>query len=165
MNSDFVPIEGGCACEHVRYRMNAEPMTVHCCHCTFCQTQTGSAFALNALNETSNIELVKGNLEKVETSSPSGHGQIISRCPKCKVALWSSYMISDFKEHVVYLRVGTLDDPSSTPPQVHIYTSEKQDWVLIPSDAATYEEFYPLEEVLTQESLQRRTAVLAQMAK
>jgi hypothetical protein len=44
--------DGGCACGAVRYRMTSAPMAVHCCHCSDCQRQTGSAFVLNALIET-----------------------------------------------------------------------------------------------------------------
>ena len=43
--------DGGCACGQVRYRMNREPLFVHCCHCSWCQRETGSAFVLNGLLE------------------------------------------------------------------------------------------------------------------
>src|SRR5216117_2499908 len=46
-------LKGRCACGKVRYRLLAEPMRVHCCHCTDCQRHTGSAFVLNAIIETS----------------------------------------------------------------------------------------------------------------
>ena len=52
--------EGGCTCGAVRYRMNREPMFVHCCHCTSCQTETGSAFVINALIESDQVETLKG---------------------------------------------------------------------------------------------------------
>ena len=44
-----LPLEGGCTCRAVRYRLLAAPLFVHCCHCRWCQRETGSAFALNAL--------------------------------------------------------------------------------------------------------------------
>jgi len=44
-------LEGGCTCGKVRYRLNSDPMFVHCCHCRWCQRETGAAFALNALEE------------------------------------------------------------------------------------------------------------------
>ena len=49
-------MEGGCACGAVRYRMKREPMFVHCCHCTSCQTETGTAFVINALIESGEVE-------------------------------------------------------------------------------------------------------------
>ncbi|TPX16585.1 uncharacterized protein E0L32_003879 [Thyridium curvatum] len=45
------PLEGGCACGRVRYRLERPPLIVHCCHCTACQRETGSAFAVNAMTE------------------------------------------------------------------------------------------------------------------
>ncbi|NNL18586.1 MAG: aldehyde-activating protein, partial [Boseongicola sp.] len=48
MNKRNRSCEGGCTCGHVRYRVSSEPMIVHCCHCTWCQRQSGSAFAVNA---------------------------------------------------------------------------------------------------------------------
>jgi len=52
--------EGKCTCGDVRYRMTRRPMFVHCCHCTWCQRETGTAFALNALIETDRVELIAG---------------------------------------------------------------------------------------------------------
>jgi hypothetical protein len=43
--------DGKCTCGHVRYRVHGAPMFVHCCHCRWCQRETGSAFALNAFVE------------------------------------------------------------------------------------------------------------------
>ena len=79
--------EGGCTCRHVRYRINARPLFVHCCHCTWCQRETGSAFALNAMIEADRVELTSGEVEPVDTPSASGKGQKIWRCPECKVAV------------------------------------------------------------------------------
>ena len=45
------PIEGGCDCRRVRYRMMTAPLFVHCCHCRWCQRESGAAFALNAMIE------------------------------------------------------------------------------------------------------------------
>ena len=70
-------IEGGCSCGHVRFRMNREPLFVHCCHCSWCQRETGSAFALNAIIEADRVELLAGEVEVVDTPSNSGKGQRI----------------------------------------------------------------------------------------
>src|SRR4029079_14116646 len=83
--------EGGCPCRHVRYRMMSRPMFVHCCHCRWCQRETGSAFVLNAMIEADRVELLEGGVEVVDTPSNSGKGQKISRCPRCRIAVWSNY--------------------------------------------------------------------------
>ena len=115
--------EGGCACGAVRYRLNAAPMFVHCCHCTSCQTETGSAFAVNALIEADEVGTTKGAAEPLLTPSESGRGQTIWRCPDCRVALWSNY--AGGGGAIRFVRVGTLDTPAALPPDIHIYTRSK----------------------------------------
>ena len=105
------PYDGGCACRHVRYRMTTRPLFVHCCHCCWCQRETGSAFALNAMIESDRVELTHGEVEVVDTPSNSGKGQKIARCPKCRVAVWSNY--GGGGDAVRFVRVGTLDEPTS----------------------------------------------------
>lgn len=84
-------IEGGCTCKYVRYRMEEAPLFVNCCHCTWCQRESGSAFALNAMIESDRLTQICGTIEKVQTPTNSGAGQQIFRCPQCWVALWSYY--------------------------------------------------------------------------
>ena len=133
-------LEGRCACGNVRYRMTDVPMIVHCCHCTWCQTETGSAFVINAVIERNCLE-VEGEPETIMTPSASGKGQEIVRCPRCRVALWSHYGGAGHK--AAFVRVGTLDTPGKVPPDVHIYTSTKLPWVVLPEGVPAYEEFYP----------------------
>ena len=64
--------DGRCTCGAVHYRMTATPLFVHCCHCRWCQRETGSAFALNAMIETDRVELLQGEVETVDTPSASG---------------------------------------------------------------------------------------------
>lgn len=158
--------DGGCACGFVRYRMHSQPLVVHCCHCTWCQRQNGSAFAVNVLVETDRVELLQGEVNEVTVPSPSGANQKIARCPKCQVAVWSNYLVmhGGIGELVRFIRAGTLDDPSRTPPDVHIFTSTKQPWVRLPEDVLVVPEYYVTDEVWRQESLERR-AVLIEAAK
>src|SRR5690606_16487909 len=101
--------EGGCDCGKVRYRMNDRPLFVHCCHCRWCQRESGASFALNAMIESDRVETIAGDPEIVLTPSASGKGQKIARCPDCRIALWSYY--SGAGEKVKFIRVGTLDNP------------------------------------------------------
>ncbi len=150
---------GGCTCRAVRYRMTSKPLFVHCCHCRWCQRETGSAFALNAMIEADRVELIKGKVQTVNTPSLSGKGQKIARCPKCRVALWSNY--SGAGAAVRFVRVGTLDDPDRLPPDIHIFTSSKQPWVVLPPGAKAVPEFYRLSDYWPRESLERRAALKA----
>jgi len=153
--------EGGCACRAVRYRMTARPMIVHGCHCTWCQRETGSAFAVNAIIETDRVE-VDGEVEMVVTPSASGKGQTIARCPQCKVAVWSHY--SGAGPSMRFMRVGTLDDPGRFPPDVHIFTSTRQPWFELPAGAPAFSEYYNPREVWSPESQARYKAAKASLA-
>jgi hypothetical protein len=155
--------EGGCTCREVRYRMHGKPMFVHCCHCTWCQRETGSAFALNALMESDRVEVTHGTPERVDTASNSGKGQVIARCPKCRVALWSNY--GGIGDWFRFVRVGTLDEARRFPPDIHIFTSSRQPWVVLPEGARAVPEYYKAAELWPKESLARREAVMARMKK
>ena len=149
--------DGGCTCRAIRFRMS-KPLFVHCCHCTWCQRETGSAFAINAMIEADRVELLAGEPVPVMTTSNSGKGQKITRCPKCHVALWSNY--AGAGDAVRFVRVGTLLEPGRMPPDIHIFTSTKQPWVVIPPGMPAMAEYYDRKQYWPQESLERREAML-----
>ena len=141
MDASLTPFaDGGCTCRRVRYRMTSRPLFVHCCHCRWCQRETGTAFALNAMIEADRVQLLAGEPEVVDTPSESGKGQRIWRCPACRVAVWSNY--AGAGDAVRFIRVGTLDEPDRFPPEVHIFTASKQPWVLLPPDTPAVAEYY-----------------------
>jgi hypothetical protein len=154
---EVLPLDGGCTCRAVRYRMTSKPMFVHCCHCRWCQRETGASFALNALIEADRVSLLKGEVEVVDTPSNSGKGQKIARCPKCHIALWSNY--GGAGDVVRFVLVGTLDEPDRLPPDIHIFTSSKQPWVVLPSEMPAVKEYYERVDYWPKESLERRSAL------
>ena len=158
MTNDVFPLEGGCTCRAVRYRMLSRPLFVHCCHCTWCQRETGSAFALNAMIEADRVAC-SSEVDVVHTPSNSGKGQKITRCPQCRIAVWSTY--SGAGDAIRFVRVGTLDQAFLLPPDIHIYTSTKQPWVVLPSGTPAVSEYYDRKAYWPQQSLQRRDALLA----
>ena len=149
--------EGGCTCRQVRYRMTSKPLIVHCCHCSWCQRETGTAFALNAMIESDRVQMLRGEVVVIDTPSNSGKGQRISRCPKCLVAVWSNYVGAG--DALRFVRVGTLDKPGALPPDIHIFTSTKHPWLALPPGMRTAAEFYKSAEVWSKESLERRAAL------
>jgi len=153
------PLEGHCTCGAVRYRMTSKPLFVHCCHCTWCQRESGASFALNAMIEADRVILLKGEPEVVNTPSNSGKGQKIARCPTCRIALWSNY--GGGGDAVRFVRVGTLDEPDRLAPDIHIFTSSKQPWVVLPLDTPAVEEYYERDRYWPKESLERRRSLLA----
>jgi hypothetical protein len=153
------PYEGGCTCRAVRYRMTSAPLFVNCCHCRWCQRETGASFALNAMIEADRVVLLQGNPEVVDTPSNSGKGQKITRCSTCRIALWSNY--AGAGDAIRFVRVGTLDEPDRLPPDIHIFTSSKQPWVVLPPNMPAVAEYYDREKYWPASSLERRRALMA----
>ncbi len=153
----FNAVEGGCDCRALRYRLLAPPLFVHCCHCRWCQRESGAAFALNAMIEADRV-LDQGTEPMIiDTPSNSGKGQRIARCPRCHVAVWSTYAGSG--PVIRFVRVGTLDDPDRFPPDIHIFTASKQPWLVLPSGAPSVPEYYERERYWPADSLARRRAL------
>jgi hypothetical protein len=147
--------EGGCACGSLRYRLTSEPLIIHCCHCLNCQRQTGSAFVVNLLIEADRVELIAGKAHQVRVPREHGKSQVIHRCERCQVAVFSEYGTRG----VYFVRSGTLDAPRDIKPDVHIYTRSRVDWVALPDDAPAVEGFYDAEKLWPKESLRRLQAV------
>ena len=149
--------EGGCACGEVRYRLRAEPLFTHCCHCLNCQRQTGSAFVINLLIEIDRVELLSG--EPVPVLVPRDeagrHKQKIFRCPTCQVAVYSQYT----RRSVRFVRAGTLDDPSGVKPDVHIYTRSKLPWIELPDAVPAFNTYYDMKKLWPAASLERLAAL------
>ena len=152
------PIEGGCDCKSIRYRMDTKPLFVHCCHCRWCQRESGASFALNAMIESDRVVNLGTEPEVIHTPSDSGLGQLVARCPTCKVAVWSHY--SGAGPIMKFVRVGTLDNPDVCPPEIHIFTQSKQPWVNLQGNTPAVDEYYDREDYWPPESLKRREALL-----
>jgi hypothetical protein len=143
--------EGGCSCGEVRYRLASDALFVHCCHCLNCQRQTGSAFALNLVIEADRVELVTGEPVAVDAPRDDAGMQSIYRCRSCQVAVYSVYTHAN----AFFIRGGTLDEPRTLVPDVHIYVRSKVDWVTIPEGARAFEALYDIDEVWPEASLAR----------
>ena len=151
-----VPREGGCACGGIRYRLTSDPLFVHCCHCLNCQRQTGSAFVINLLIEADRVELLAGEPQPVEVSRDDGSKQVIYRCPTCQVAVFSNYG----RPQVLFVRGGTLDEPSSVAPDVHIFTRSKLPWITLPDSVPAFDVYYDSKALWPAASLERLEAVM-----
>ncbi len=135
---------------------------VHACHCTWCQRESGSAFALNGMIETRHIELLSGAPVGRDLPSASGKGQKVMACPSCGVALWAHY--NGTGPRFAYVKMGTLDDTGAVAPDVHIFTSTKQPWLMLTGDVPVFEAFYRRSEVWRPEAYARFQAERAREA-
>jgi hypothetical protein len=149
--------EGGCACGAVRYRLTSDPLFVHCCHCLNCQRQTGSAFVINLLIEADRVELLAGHPQPVDVPRDDGSVQTIFRCPACRVAVFSTYT----RPEIRFVRGGTLDEPASIAPDVHIFTRSKLPWVEIPDSQPAFEVYYDQRTLWPAASQERLATLIA----
>lgn len=152
---------GGCDCGHVRYEVVEKPLYVHCCHCSWCQRESGAAFAINAMVETHHVKVANNPPVLIDTPSESGVGQKIARCPQCQVAVWSHY--GGKGDAISFIKVGTLDDPNLMPPDIHIFTQSKQAWFGLPTDVPSFERYYDRKELWPEASLQRFNKLIASL--
>lgn len=157
------PMDGRCTCGAIRYRLLSAPLFVHCCHCRWCQRETGASFALNAMIEAERVELLAGEPEIVVTPSNSGKGQKIARCPVCRIAVWSNY--AGGGDAVRFIRVGTLENPDRLPPDIHVFTASKQPWVVLPEGTPAVEGYYDANQYWPEQSLERRRVLRARLGK
>jgi hypothetical protein len=151
------PRDGGCSCGAVRYRLTSDPLFVHCCHCLNCQRQTGSAFVINVLIETNRVEVIAGEPQPVDVPRDDGGSQRIFRCPTCQVAVYSQYG----HPGVLFVRAGTLDQPTSVTPDVHIFTRSKVSWVTLPDSVPAFEIYYNSKALWPDASRKRLEAVMS----
>lgn len=175
------PLEGGCACGLIRYRIETRPLIVHCCHCTACQRESGSAFAINLQlesNMVTGLPSITGKIpasinspsksagptlvpklghvvepEIVTIPSESGEGQNLARCPTCGVAVWSHY--GGVGSLVKCVKAGTLDEAWKVQPDVQIYTRSKRGFYVLDGSVPEFEEYYKRDAVWSEESLKR----------
>jgi hypothetical protein len=128
-------ITGGCRCGNVRYVLNMDaPPTVYACHCTDCQTWSGSAFTENFLVAREALE-VSGPLVSWEYTSASGAQATQQFCGSCYTRLFN---ITSRLAGMAVMRAGTLDQSDQLSPVAHIWVSRKQPWVAIPAGIPTW---------------------------
>ncbi|MGH7987413.1 MAG: GFA family protein [Candidatus Binataceae bacterium] len=145
--------EGGCACGRIRYKLNAAPLIVHACHCRDCQRMTGGAFVINLWIEKKFVA-AKGAVPKsFRLAGGGGKPHDVFFCGECGTYLWSHY--HGAPGDALFVRAGTLDDPSVVRPDVHIFTRSKLPWLELPQDTPAFETFYNIGKVWPPASRER----------
>lgn len=130
-----LPLNGGCLCGHLRYEVNAEPLSVYVCHCTECQRQSGSAFGMSAIVPRSAFSIT-GKPQRWSRTTERGNVLDGDSCPVCGTRIVHYPRVN---EAVAILKPGTLDDTRWLVPVGHIWTRSAQPWVSIPADAVNFE--------------------------
>lgn len=126
-----LPMDGGCMCRRHRYRISALPLTLYACHCTDCQTQSGSAFGLSMSVERTAFEIGGGEPGTVERPADSGRIVRARFCTACGTRLFHE---PSRAPHTVNIKAGTLDDTTWVRPVAHIWLKSAQPWFVPPAD-------------------------------
>ncbi|RGP40397.1 hypothetical protein BPTFM16_00682 [Altererythrobacter insulae] len=130
-------LTGGCLCGAVRYTLKpGMRLNPYACHCTDCQTRTGSAFSEHMLFALADLE-IEGELDIAEYTQPSGAKSEIFGCLRCKARI---YALNSTREGMASLRCGTLDNSNLVVPAAHIWVKSKQPWIGLPDGSATMDE-------------------------
>ncbi len=130
------PQHGGCLCGDLRYTVAADPVTLYACHCTDCQRETGSGFALLMVVGRDAFQLDAGQPAAFTTELADGRTKGAFYCGRCVTTLYGQSPESPF----VVLEAGTLDDTSWLRPAGHIWTRSAQPWVRFDDDALRFAE-------------------------
>jgi hypothetical protein len=128
--SDFpLPLEGGCRCNALRYRVSAAPLFGVACHCTDCQKMTASAFSLGLAVPRAGFALTRGAPRRVDKTADSGATSTRHLCPECLV--WTHTTTTSSPDAVV-VRPSSLDDRAWFRPVGQIYLRSAHRWAVMP---------------------------------
>jgi len=122
------PVEGGCQCGAVRYRLKAMPLGVYACHCKDCQRFSGTSHTLSMVVNSGDAELVKGALKGFDKAADSGRTVRMLGCGECGTKIWNEPLSSP---GLIIVKPGTLDEAGWARPVGNIWTDRALPWVEI----------------------------------
>ncbi|KQU66011.1 MULTISPECIES: GFA family protein [unclassified Rhizobacter] len=133
-------IRGGCRCGAVRYTLalDALPPT-YACHCSDCQTWSGSAFSQQAFVPEAALD-VTGPVVIFEFTTPSGRISTQRICGTCHTRIYNS---NSARPGIAVVRAGTLDRSDELHIAAHIWVKRKQPWLTLPEGVPTWPEAAP----------------------
>jgi hypothetical protein len=129
------PVEGGCVCGAVRYRLTAPPLAAYNCHCRDCQRSSGGTHTMSMPIARERVELLAGDLTFYDKQADSGRTVRAFACAKCGTKVWNEPQAAP---QVLILKPGTLDDPSWAVPVGNIWTASALPWADIDADAVNF---------------------------
>ena len=128
---------GGCQCGSIRHEITGPPQIVYACHCTECQKQSGSAFAMATVIPQENVRITKGTPAMFTRRTSQTRVMECWFCPECGTRLYPVPGAAAYPNRNI--KPGTLDDTSWLTPTIHFWTRSAQKWVVIPEGAIRHE--------------------------
>ena len=144
-------LKGGCICGQVKYYITEKPLFTQACHCKDCKVLTGSSYVVNS-SVLENTLIVEGEVSSTELKAGSGASYKTYFCTKC-----GTYVYADYDSAVgrLTVRTKTLDNSEKFPPQVHIFTKDKDPWLNLSEDVICFKEMYDQKKIWPEESLNK----------
>ena len=127
MSLPAFPVEGGCQCGAVRYRLKVSPLSVYNCHCKDCQRFSGAGWSMSMIVRSGDFEVLGGETARYERRADSGNLIAMNFCAHCHNWLWNDPPAAEIK----VVRAGTLDNMDWARPVGNIWTSSKAAWAEI----------------------------------
>lgn len=128
------PVEGGCVCGSVRYRISASPLSVYTCHCKDCQRFSGGASSISMMVKNADFEVLQGATEHFEKKADSGNVIVMNFCVHCHGWLWNEPAMPGTK----VVRAGSLDDLNWAEPIGNIWTESRPAWVAVDDNLVNF---------------------------
>ncbi len=120
-------VDGACLCGEVSFEAEVDPRLVFVCHCTDCQTHSGSAFRTIAVSERDTFRLLSGEVREYLKRAESGAQRALGFCPSCGTALYGGP--GPGERGPLSLRTGVLQQRGSLRPVAQLWCRSAQGWL------------------------------------
>ncbi len=122
-------VHGSCHCGYLTFEADVDAEKVGICHCTDCQSSTGSAFRVNVPAPGSTFKMLSGTPKiYVKTTADSGNPRAQAFCPTCGSGVYSTTP-GDGQQASYMVRVGVLRERDQLTPKVQNWTRSARSWV------------------------------------
>ncbi len=120
-------IDGGCHCGYITYIAEIDPDNVGICHCTDCQTLSGSAFRISVRATKDAFSLRSGQPKIYVKTAESGNKRAQAFCPDCGTSIYAADVTDP---EVFNIRVGTVHQRAELRPKSQGWCRSALDWVM-----------------------------------
>jgi len=119
-------VDGQCHCGQIRYHAEIDPDKVSVCHCTDCQTLTGTAYRVSASATAASLVFLAGTPKIYIKTADSGNKRAMAFCSNCGTPIYSA---DAHNPQSFALRVGTMSQRATLPAKRQIWCRSALSWV------------------------------------
>jgi len=121
-------IDGACACGAIRIEGETDPERTQICHCTDCQTGTGTAFRVSAPVPGATFKISGQPTTYLKTTAESGNPRVQAFCGKCGSPIYST-SVGEGVQPSYMVRVGILRQRDQLSPRRQQWWRSARPWV------------------------------------